>query len=902
MKENNENEKANLLGKNNAEKKLNYSDKKNKDSLLKILLNLENDLKNNCEKEFDLKNPDYYKDFPKTEIFGNPTCYNIHCPLDNSSSVKLFHCSHCKRIFCQECFPNHNETKNKSIFDSLAKYIPENNKKNEIKEIVNKKIPDKFNRSKRFVFVAFLATINFLYLMPIFTLKTIKKSLEIIIVNCVKKFSAGKIEEPNSLFNFYEIFFCEVNSLSFNFDLFMTMSWFGDRLLQSCGFITSCIFFIIINCAHFILIFNFQFLEFNENNKYTIWKLLHLISIYVLLFIGIGGSSLLSQKIFHVFFTKIEETFQKDDDNDEENYYFDNKDKEDESNNGLNIGIKEEENIIRKKSKINIKLKNNKTFISFSYITLTTIMSFFADHFFNIFIIIKNKIDIDEIIKNETYSKYNSNFFENNYSNNNITYIIYKNIYENDKNIFFYSYSLYYIILIVASIFCYIIVISCCLIKDTKKKGKQKVLDNIIMGDNNKDFNGLTKKGENDILNEINDNKDSYSLYKICGFIFYREKTDLRGDIPNSKRFLYCISDFCLLNCRTLIDFCNITFCSILNIIFWCGNNKCKCCCDFNDIQYNKVSEIFCFCYKEKRKYKWLYDYIISDIQKDLFPYLLEFFVLGLIVINLEKKTVYFKYNAKKDIKYIWDQGFSSNNLYNIKILLIIIIILILFFMLSIKIGKKKFKKSQITLENKNYLMSYFILNGIHIILLITSIISLSFSILYFSGIYDFDAYILIPILMHKSFYLILNYYSILVSEKQKGNELILSGAMLVSIYVIVWNAIYTFIQNSIENEKILFLFQMVISIIIIFVFIYYLIFSNLKFKYHICNNFNFCGLCQICFNYDIFCDQGSLISNCCCCDENCHCCYCEKCDINCFICHCCKYSEENNLNNDMIE
>jgi len=896
MKENNENEKTNLLEKNNVEKELNYSDKKNKDSLLKILLNLENDLKNNCEKEFDLKNPDYYKDYPSTEIFGTPTCYNIHCPLNNSSSVKLFHCSHCKRIFCQECFPNHNETKNKSIYDSLSKYIPENNKNYEIKEIENKKIPEKFNRCKRFVFVGFLATINFLYLMPIFTLKTIKKSLEIIIVNCIKEISSEKIEEPNSLFNFYEIFFEQVNTLSFNFDLFMTMSWFGDRLLQSCGFIMSCIFFIIINCSHFILLFNFDFLEFTENNKYTIWKFLHLISIYVLLFIGIGGSSLLSQKIFHEFFKKIEETIKNEDD-DEENYDVYNKDRKDKNNNEINTEIKEEEKLIRKKTKISENLKNNKTFITFSYITLTTVGSFFADYFFNIYVIIKNKIEIDEKIKNETYSKYNSNFIEESYNNNNITYITYKKIFENDKNIFFYTYSLYYIILIVTSIFCYLIVISCCLIKATKKKGKQKIFENIIENNNN---DGLIKKAENNlIINEINENKDSYSLYKICGFIFYRETTDLRGDISNSKKFLYCISDFCVLNCRTLIDFCNITFCSILNIIFWCGNNKYKCCCYFDDIQYNKVSENFCFCYKEKRKYKWLHDYIINDIQKDLFPYLLEFFVLGLIVINMEKKLVNFKYDSTKDIKYIWDEGFSSNNLYNIKIILIILITLILFFMLSIKIGKKKLKKSEITTENKSYLMSYFILNGIHIILLINSIISLTFSILYFSGINDFDAYILIPILMYKSFYLILNYYCILVSEKQKGNELILSGAMLVSIYIIVWNAIYTFIQNNIENDKILFIFQMVISLIIIFVFIYYLIFSNSNFKHHICNNFNLCGLCQICFSYDIFCDEGSLISNCCCCDENCHCCYSEKCDINCFICHCCNCSNENNTNND---
>ena len=62
--------------KDDEEKTKLIEDKRSKDSLLNILQNLERDLiiKNNCQKEFDLKdNNDEI--FEKIEIIGNPDCY-----------------------------------------------------------------------------------------------------------------------------------------------------------------------------------------------------------------------------------------------------------------------------------------------------------------------------------------------------------------------------------------------------------------------------------------------------------------------------------------------------------------------------------------------------------------------------------------------------------------------------------------------------------------------------------------------------------------------------------------------------------------------------------------------------------------------------------------------------------
>ena len=130
------------------------------------------------------------------------------------------------------------------------------------------------------------------------------------------------------------------------------------------------------------------------------------------------------------------------------------------------------------------------------------------------------------------------------------------------------------------------------------------------------------------------------------------------------------------------------------------------------------------------------------------------------------------------------------------------------------------------------------ILGGIHIILLINSIISLLFSILYFFGIQYFDVFIVIPILMYKYFHLILNFYCTSISQIQNAvNDVIFSHSFLITIYIVVLHFIYSLIQQYFENELILFIIQTVISSIIIVLYIYYLIFSDSQFKYMFCEN-----------------------------------------------------------------
>ena len=142
--------------------------------------------------------------------------------------------------------------------------------------------------------MAFYFGFNPFYLAPIFAMKSIKSCLEIVILNYIKELFTDKIEEPDSLFNFYEIIFQNSKILTINFDLIMIMNFLGNRMLYSWGFTITSFIFIFINCAFFILLYNFNFIEYNENNKYSIWKFLYLIGLYILIFIGLGGSSLLS--------------------------------------------------------------------------------------------------------------------------------------------------------------------------------------------------------------------------------------------------------------------------------------------------------------------------------------------------------------------------------------------------------------------------------------------------------------------------------------------------------------------------------------------------------------------------------------------------------------------------------
>ena len=911
-----------------------------KDYLIKVFDNLERDLiiKHNCPKEFNLENNNNDKDFKKFEVFGNPICYICTSSYNDDSSIQLFFCSHCKKLFCRRCLSLHYNSDFKDIESSYIKYKVNNNE-----ELINKKIPNKLKGCKLWIFLFLLLCLNMFYLFLIFEIKPILSCLETVLINCVKEIFTHRIEDPNSLFNFYGIFFERITVLNFDFNLIMIMNWLGDRLLFSCGFIVTIIIFLGINSLFFILLYNFDFLDYNENNKYGIWKFLHLLLIYIIFFIGLGGSSLLSQRIFIELFNKFQENiienkkeknkiyekyFQELKKTDNDEIILEEKKDEiikEEDNDEIILEdkndelIQEENNEGRKTFRETIveraeKLNKNSRFKSFYAISIITIFSFTFGSITNLSIK-AFKMENDEIIKNETYEKYNGTFLYEELNNTNITKIIIDKIYDNDRNLFFRQYLVSYAETMVISILLYWIMLHCFFNSD-EKKGKKINSDILENNDNkNKDsaqenINGKKENEDNTNLDSIiklkeDKNRINHTICKCCGFFYFSSTLNLKGDNPLYKTIFYCLKDFFLLMCKSLIDCCDKTFCNIINIIF-CGEKdivRCNCdCCGCDRIKYDKKSENFCFCYKEKRKYKWFHDYITSPVQKDIAPYVLEYYLLGLIVIALDIKFTNFQINTPKIIKTFDDYSFSDlwENAYDTKEWTIILLTFIVFIIFSSVYGGSKKKQKEDNIEIYGYIQTFSILNGIHIMLFINSIVSLIFSILYLKGITDFDDYIIIPILITQFFYFSLNFYCLCISEQQNDNEFILSGSILVTIYINVWNFIYSFIEDYIKDEEYsLFLFQLVLSSIIIVIFLYYLICSKSRFKYIICNNCmncNLCGCFQSCCScciYNIYCEDGTQYCDCCCCDEECKCCYCQKCNsCNSYVC-CNKLSEE---------
>ena len=111
----------------------------------------------------------------------------------------------------------------------------------------------------------------------------------------ITKFS---IYDFNNKYNCYFMFFEEAKNDTFDFNLVMFTAFLGDLLMQSRGFRVSTAVFSLMNALSFILVLSFSFLDYDkDDNKYTILNILYLLFCYILLFLGVGASALLSQQI-----------------------------------------------------------------------------------------------------------------------------------------------------------------------------------------------------------------------------------------------------------------------------------------------------------------------------------------------------------------------------------------------------------------------------------------------------------------------------------------------------------------------------------------------------------------------------------------------------------------------------
>ena len=359
------------------------------------------------------------------------------------------------------------------------------------------------------------------------------------------------------------------------------------------------------------------------------------------------------------------------------------------------------------------------------------------------------------------------------------------------------------------------------------------------------------KKGEK--------NDKIIKICKICGYIIYSEKQ--KPKIPPAK-------NCCRLCCESIQNCCNETFCFWLglcgcdcscfydccdcceccdyfcccfydccsNINNWCLDPSCYCSlcenCKYDPKDYNKKEEYFLYCYKAQRKCYWCNNCVTNEMQKKIFPYMIQYFVLQLTTIGFEKQ-----YKKYKDL-----------NTHRKTFIAIFISTFILYFYFTLSftrvflndkkdnstesLEKDKDKEKEKENDKKNIKeavskISNEILNGIYGILLFNGIFSLIISSFYLSNMSeDIKSFlfkdniniIFIPILMNKFFYFTLNYYCVYTGEEEKKFDII-SGSSLISIYILIWNLAMSLIKSSIPEENndydyynILYIIQIVFS------------------------------------------------------------------------------------------
>ena len=745
----------------------------------------------------------------------------------------------------------------------------------------------------------------------------------------ITKFSLNDFHKK---YNFYNMFFEDTKKESFDFNLMMFTAFLGDILLKARGFRVSIFIFSLINLFSIFLILNISFTIYDQNyNNYAFFDILLILLCWVLLFLGVGASALLSQKIiidsnskYNKYLTKLNEESSKiygkrkelgekkkrekdklkgkekiqeseenenikelmdildkeenkgsDEGNDEEGDEYSvrtvrtigsglikriklnmNKEKEKvqeqeikeeedkEENKDLNlmnisteidrvyrppsIDLRRAQTLddynpkkIRKRRRLSKKnfnkeksdYKGKTKFDSFFMICITTIIGYFIKYLINIILMEENNNEkdiykssgcnnstcLDQILNDVNYSKTHINEFNS----------LRTAKFLNDQRSFYYIIYIY-LLSIAGSIILYTFFV-CIFTKNEKEK---------------------------------NNVGDKYRVCEIFGYTIYSEDISLKKKIP------CCCGECIKLFCETSLH----CVCMVINSLIHCfyklindednqGNyfkeadcNCLKCSfCEYHENDYEKNKEFFCYCYQTKRKQNWFKKFITSDVQKNIFPYMLEYFILKILTIAFEKQ--YLDYEEKKDssqnsntteseinFERIFLSYNNSNNnqtsddlnnniFFNLKqkeldTFLVFIISFFLFFYLTLSFNTLLSFADDSKKENENKKnklvgikrISNGILDGIHGILIFDGTLSLIFSSLYLTNeniyIFRYQNFFLVPILMNKFYHFTLIYFCISFSEEKQKFDLI-SGASLISVYLLIWDFIISLIRNA---------------------------------------------------------------------------------------------------------
>lgn len=701
------------------------------------------------------------------------------------------------------------ENKNKSITNIYSKIMnPDDDEELNIRKSIKENWDNCFYRVLlHFTFCILLPLFAIVNLVGIFQILSIQKILCKAFQKGVKIFLGFEKEDENyEFYNFYGYYIKESLDEGFDFNLMYIMNCIGFLSFKNLGFYWSSIIFLSINIVSLMITITF-FNKYREpNDKYEFMELSTLLSSNLLLYIGAGAATLFSQTILIDNFYKYSQFLRM-------------RRKEMKGTNQKELKESKNERKKKKKTeKIESNKKNSKLLYSI-FIYFSNIGGYTLKYFLDI-IISKKKYEFD--------SKYNLTDINTNITNttfntteNKTDYIIaaHNEIFKHDKDLFFKIFGAYVASIIISLIIYYFFTL---IFEDNEKIEKNEKV------------------------------KSSKMIYKICGYTIFRDGfTNQELDKINNyeNNYEYKLNEIeedvkeikkgCLLNCILgllngikLIFFsikgcCDVILCRILCCLR--PDAKCCCCCcikDINDIEYYTHEHSFCYCYKGERNLNWFNKFAKNKIQIKILPIMLDFCILQLTTIGLEKV-----YNDINDEEY---NNFKENK--NILIYFIIFVIsLLLFFYLSISLGTIINQFSYLRFTGLVERLSDRIITGSHGILIFNSFYSFILSIIYLLKGLDeksnsFKNYILIPVFINKFYYFTFTLISFSVIEQEQSIEII-SISLLIPIYSGIWNFIIGKMINYLPIN-VLFIIQIVFSSIVIlitlFILFMFLFFFNM--------------------------------------------------------------------------
>ena len=460
---------------------------------------------------------------------------------------------------------------------------------------------------------------------------------------------------------------------------------------------------------------------------------------------------------------------------------------------------------------------------------------------------------------------------------------------------------------------------------DTKEPLKDtKLIINIKDNpDNPNNDNPNIENNQDNLNNLINqDNPNNENIPNIQDNPPKNQDNTNNENIPHNKNkqkenkcnWLKLLTEICI-NCF------NITICNSFLSCIIChareetfglekeGYPDCCCCCcciEYNEEDFKKDNQFFCYCYQAKRSYSWLNKCLTNEIQQKIFPYLIEYFILRLSIIGFERQYEFNHIDFEIEENYIF--------------ILVFIGTFFLFFYFTLSFSKiiRIFDEDIILSKNANIdnendkknikltnlsILSNEILFGVNGILFFNSIFSLIFSSVFQSELENQDKEIIfnkhnyiifIPILMSKFYHFTLIYYCISYTEDKKQFELI-SGSTLISIYLSISDLIISSIKNLCDENSInaLYITQLVISCLVLLYFLcilLMLIWTN-SLIFDGCDCIHECGKICFCFCSFLLCCAGFWYNYDFYHDLDCDCIW--DCDCDCppeWICHfyCC--------------